>query len=206
MTLARQLKRDRASDLSRDRIVDAAARAFAQSGYKAATMRAIAEEVGCRASSLYTYFSSKDEILAALVEKLMSDVFHNFDEPMPAGLSFTQRLELLLLRQMKLVEERRDAYLFLMSMRQSGEGMPAEVTTSPDASEAYIERLTDWLLTNTEPADLGGRPARSVAYLLYGAQFGLFRMWLRDGPEVRLTCSVRCMMELFIGGLAASPQ
>lgn len=50
-------------------ILDAAARLLRHRGYEAATTRAIAQEVGIKAGSIYYHFGSKDEI----VEQVMND-------------------------------------------------------------------------------------------------------------------------------------
>lgn len=48
---------------TRDRILAAAMRLFAENGYSATSVRQIAQEVGLRESSLYNHFQNKDEIL-----------------------------------------------------------------------------------------------------------------------------------------------
>lgn len=50
----------------RQRVLDAAIALFAEHGYEATGMRAIAEAVGIRPASLYHYFHSKETILEAL--------------------------------------------------------------------------------------------------------------------------------------------
>ncbi|MAG37645.1 MAG: hypothetical protein CL878_15530 [Dehalococcoidia bacterium] len=50
----------------RQRVLDAAVHLFAEHGYEATGMRAIADEVGIRPASLYYYFPSKETILETL--------------------------------------------------------------------------------------------------------------------------------------------
>jgi AcrR family transcriptional regulator len=52
---------------ARDQILDAAAEMFVTQGYHAASTRRIAEVVGVKQASLYYHFSSKQDILAALL-------------------------------------------------------------------------------------------------------------------------------------------
>lgn len=52
-----------------ERILSSARRMFNRSGYMATTMRSIAKDVGMEAQSLYNYFSSKQDIFAALVHR-----------------------------------------------------------------------------------------------------------------------------------------
>lgn len=53
-------------DNRRDALVDAAAAAFRELGYHAASMREVAGRVGMLAGSMYYHFASKDELLMAV--------------------------------------------------------------------------------------------------------------------------------------------
>ncbi len=102
-------RRAREVERTRQDIIEAAARVFAASGWRDATMQAIAREAGFTAASLYTYFKSKDEIFEAMLVDLSAMLLASFDAHEPAGLTFEQRLELLIDRQLALVASRRDA-------------------------------------------------------------------------------------------------
>jgi TetR/AcrR family transcriptional regulator len=72
----------------RDDIVVAASSLFGSLGIESTTMSRIAEEAGLRQSSLYYYFRSKDEVVAAMVERanvvplhLVSAVVHEGSSP-----------------------------------------------------------------------------------------------------------------------------
>jgi len=58
--MAQYLKQD-----VRDRILDAAVRSFAESGYVAATMRQIAKAAGLSSGNVYRYFGGKEDLFAA---------------------------------------------------------------------------------------------------------------------------------------------
>lgn len=59
---------------TRDEILAAAARQFANVGYKGASLHDIAVEVGCSKAALLYHFAGKDAILAALVEPPARDL------------------------------------------------------------------------------------------------------------------------------------
>lgn len=61
----KQPKQDRSVE-TRSRILDAAARVFAEHGYSAGTTNRIADEAGLSVGSLYQYFPNKDSILVEL--------------------------------------------------------------------------------------------------------------------------------------------
>jgi AcrR family transcriptional regulator len=54
--------------LTRDGILEAAARIFGEKGYHATSMHDIAESVHLQKASLYHHFNSKQEILIALID------------------------------------------------------------------------------------------------------------------------------------------
>ena len=60
--------------LTLEAIVDAAAAVIATDGFDALTMRRIAEECGVGVMTLYGYVRTKEEILAALSDRLMGEV------------------------------------------------------------------------------------------------------------------------------------
>ena len=56
--------------LRKDQILDAAARVFAEKGFRAARMQEVADGAGVANGTIYNYFSSKDELLMALLGRL----------------------------------------------------------------------------------------------------------------------------------------
>ncbi len=65
---AAETRRDRRIKRQRQEITDAAARLFASQGYGATTTRDIAQAVDMGESTLYGYFSSKQDILVAILQ------------------------------------------------------------------------------------------------------------------------------------------
>jgi len=62
----------------KDQILQAAARRFAQEGFHATSMAEIIAESGLSAGSVYRYYKSKDELIAAIVERYMSSLIADF--------------------------------------------------------------------------------------------------------------------------------
>jgi AcrR family transcriptional regulator len=62
-------RRERRIERQRKAIMDAAAELFAQKGYQATTTRDIAEAVDTGESTLYGYFSSKKDVLQAILSQ-----------------------------------------------------------------------------------------------------------------------------------------
>ena len=57
------------SELTRQRILDAAATTFRESGYSAASIRDIAEAAGMQAASIYYHFENKDQLAEEVMKR-----------------------------------------------------------------------------------------------------------------------------------------
>ena len=62
-------KKESKSDLTRKRIIDAAAKIFAQKGYSGARLADIAHEAKTRAGGIYYYFSSREELVEEVLAR-----------------------------------------------------------------------------------------------------------------------------------------
>lgn len=73
-------KRERNRARKRADIVDIATRSFFSHGYAATSMSAIAEELGGSKATLWAHFSSKDELLAAVIDRQVESFAKDIDE------------------------------------------------------------------------------------------------------------------------------
>jgi len=153
---------------TREAILDAATAVFAQQGYHAVTMKDIASAAGYTAPSLYNYFASKEEIFAALLERIHQANLDSLDEPVPSGLTFAQRLELLVRRQLDVRTRHADAFALFMRL-QSG-GMPSEELArwTQQAFTGFLDRLTRWMSESASAAELREHDPETLAYHLWG--------------------------------------
>ena len=65
---------------TRDRILDAAERLFAERGYSGTAVRDIAAAVGLNAASLYNHFAGKEELYEAVLDRGLGPVFALIEE------------------------------------------------------------------------------------------------------------------------------
>ncbi|MBZ5858747.1 TetR/AcrR family transcriptional regulator [Flavihumibacter profundi] len=84
-------------------IVEAATRLFREKGFKAASMRDLAEAVGVEAASLYNHIQSKEELLQEICFKVANEFTQKVDEIENSDLTSIQKVEAMLrfhIRQM----------------------------------------------------------------------------------------------------------
>ncbi len=190
---AHSTRRAREIAHTRRDILEASARVFAEAGYHGATMQAIARAAGFTAASLYTYFRSKDEIYEALVDDLRAAVLATFDARFPAGLTFAQRLELLLQRQLELLASRRTAIRIIFDRGPRRHH-------HRDGTSPLLARLAEFM-------DEGGATLRcsghEAAHLLFGIfQATLFPWLLAGAPERDLPRDAGRIVDFFLHGAA----
>lgn len=185
-------RREREIERTRQDIVDAAARVFGRSGYHAATVQAIAREAGFTAASLYTYFESKEAIHVALREDTKRRLLATYDVPAPEGLSFAQRLELLLQAQLALVAERLDALRVVLEA-------PPAFCEERDARATFLQRGARFL------AEAGRRelrvPPDEAVDVLFGLVHARVLSWLlhEEAPDPKRLAAR--LVDLFLHGV-----
>lgn len=87
--------------MTRDDILDAAAKIFSQKGYHAASMQDIAEAVNLQKASLYHHVSSKQEMLVALLDRALDMLIERMQgvmvQPLPVQEKFRKAMQTYLL-------------------------------------------------------------------------------------------------------------
>ncbi|WP_406231452.1 TetR/AcrR family transcriptional regulator [Nocardia sp. NBC_01009] len=67
-------------DARRRQIIDAARRCFTRSGFQATSMQDIFTESGLSAGAVYGYFTSKEALVAAIIEEVVAEITAGFDD------------------------------------------------------------------------------------------------------------------------------
>jgi AcrR family transcriptional regulator len=73
-------KRPQAADEKRAEIVAAARQLFIDAGYNATSMSRLAKEAGVAPNTIYWYFGDKDDVLIAVLNAVMADVWPQYQE------------------------------------------------------------------------------------------------------------------------------
>lgn len=201
-------RREREIAHARTDILDAAVAAFAKKGLHNATMQDIAQEAGYTAASLYTYFKSKQEILGAVINRLTEEYVQVFEEPLPSGLTFRQRFEIVLRRQLDLAARQHNVYHSFLGGEEDSLppcGADENARAFHTNFERRIHRLAQWLRDNAKADDLGGNNPEIVARLLFGMAFGLLHQWGKVEKEQVIDCAP-ILTEFFFHGISGKPK
>jgi AcrR family transcriptional regulator len=201
-------RRQRTMAHARMDILDAAIRALARTGLHRTTMQDIAHEAGYTAASLYTYFKSKQEIVDAISNVLTEEYIEVFDRPLPSGLTFRQRFEIVLRRNLELVDKRRTTFMVFMGPEASGRicDPQGHGSTFHTNFERRVARLAEWLRRNANAEDLGGNDPTIVARLLFGMAFGLLHEWPGKMQQGSFVDYAPILTEFFFHGVNSKPK
>ncbi len=198
-------RREREIAHARLDILEAALRSFARSGLHGTTMQEIAREAGYTAASLYTYFKSKQEIVAAMYTYLTDEYVKVFEMPLPSGLTFRQRFELVLERELELAEKRHATFVTFLTEEVTTDLCSSQGRAFHSNFERRIDALAAWLQRNAKADDLGGNDPKIIARLLFGMAFGLFHQ-PGHAASVSFVDFAPTLSEFFFHGVSSKPK
>jgi len=112
----------------RSLIMDTALERFASEGFHNTTINHIARHAGISKGLMYNYFKSKDELLAEIIDRSISEIYKYFDADRDGILSGNE-FELFIRKLFTLLKEKRSFWqLFFQLMMQK------------DVMESYLHR------------------------------------------------------------------
>lgn len=143
------------ADISRDRVLEAAAKIFAERGYAGTTMREVAQCVGLQAGSLYYHYRSKEDLIQAVLEQGMrgfSEAVRLSVAALPEHSSFRERFCTAVLSHLSSLV---DFGAFALASRRVLGQVPAHVRRRQVAlQDAYGEFWLDLLQRSRDEGEL----------------------------------------------------
>jgi AcrR family transcriptional regulator len=113
---------------TRQRILTAARRAFAERGYDATTNKDVAAEVGITTGAIYHYFASKADLYLAVYDEVQDLVYGRFEKAVLTHRRFADRLDAVLDESVELNRHEPSLAAFVV-------GVPTEAARHPDLAE-----------------------------------------------------------------------
>lgn len=144
----------------RSLIMDAALENFAGKGFHNTTINQIALQSGISKGLMYNYFESKDELLAEIIDRSVSEMYKYFDTDRD-GMLTGEEFELFIRKLFNLLKEKRsfwrlffqmimqkdvmDSYLKRYAVRFSASGL-VSAKSSPAFISGVISTFTDYFV------------------------------------------------------------
>jgi AcrR family transcriptional regulator len=151
---------------SRDDVVRAAGRLFADRGYHGTSMRDLGKELGLLGSSLYSHVSSKQDLLVEVVEEGAALFEESADEAMSSQGAAPDRLRALISGHVDVVVDNIDvARTFLNEARVLGAGHRSRILAARDHyEEAFRSVIREGMAEGKFRSDLD--PKTSSIFIL----------------------------------------
>jgi AcrR family transcriptional regulator len=191
------------SENTRQRILEAAARVFAEKGYARATTRLLADAAGVNEVTIFRHFGSKQGLFSAIVEAYAAPALNT---AMAAQLTGDYRQDLLTMGTHVLgaLLERRDAMRLML----------CEAEQFPEVREVLAQNprqlrrgLADYLQRQMAQGQVRPLHAEVAAQAFWGMFFAYtVSVWLLDeplDPKLRTEELVAQFVDIFVGGTLA---
>ncbi|MCX7566441.1 TetR/AcrR family transcriptional regulator [Sulfitobacter sp. F26169L] len=169
------------SDITGPRVRDAALKLFAQGGFAAVSMRAIAAEVGVQAGALYNYTPDKQTLLFDLMERHMNELLAaGTDDP---SLAPQERLKKFVAFHIRFHHARPDAvFIAYMELRNLTEENFARIEALRSRYESGLETI----LRDGVAAGVFQVSDTKIATLAIIAMLTGVNTWFRTGGRLSL--------------------
>jgi AcrR family transcriptional regulator len=185
----------------RDEIVDASARVFAQRGYHATGITELCEANDLGKGALYHYIGSKEELLAAIHDRVMDEVMRGADRVAEAGGSPTQQLTALGDELLDVINRYPDhVWVFLHEFPALTGDRADQFRLRRREYERRVEAVLQAGVDSGEFRDLDPR-LTTLAWLgLHNYTY----LWLKPGGSLTARDVAKPFAEIFMRGIGTS--
>jgi AcrR family transcriptional regulator len=136
MTTSGELTRAERQQLTRQRLLQAAQRVFAERGYAGATVPEIARVAGFTTGAVYSNFEGKEELFLTLMDKAMRTFAQRRADAMRGVTSTRERLRRAAAQWAQFLRDEPDAFLLLIEFW-------SYAVRHPQLRARFAERLAD---------------------------------------------------------------
>ena len=125
-----------------ERVLSAATTAFGEFGYDATSLDDLAKELGIRKQSILYHFPSKEQLLAASVDRAIAELVAVLDEAIEKSGNGWGRVESIVKSVFRLAIRRPELLGLLREVTRLG---PPVLTRAIDGVNPLIKGATDWM-------------------------------------------------------------
>ncbi len=186
----------------RDAIIDTSATVFARRGYHATGIAELCEVNGFGKGAFYYYIGSKEELLAAIHDRVMDEVMLGADRVAAAGGSPSAQLEMLGTELLDVIHRYPDhVWVFLHEFPALTDERAEQFRTRRREYERRIEAVLRAGVESGEFRDV-------EPWLTARAWLGMHNytyLWLKAGGSVSARDVAKPFADIFIRGIGAPP-
>jgi len=180
-------------------IVTKAATLFREKGFKAASMRDLAEAVGVEAASLYNHIKSKTELLHELCFSVANRFLHKIDEVELEKTSSTEKIEKLLRFHInEMIHHYEEVYV---SDREWKHLSDPYLSNFQNQRRIYRKRFAAIIETGIKNKEIKSIDAPTAVLIMLHAISGI-ESWHRSIQKISAEELEENMISILVGGLA----
>jgi AcrR family transcriptional regulator len=184
----------------RDAIIDTSATVFARRGYHATGIAELCEVNGFGKGAFYYYIGSKEELLAAIHDRVMDEVLLGADRVVAAGGSPSEQLEMLGTELLDVIHRYPDhVWVFLHEFPALTDERAEQFRTRRREYERHVEAVLRAGVHTGEFRDVD-------PWLTARAWLGMHNytyLWLKAGGAVSARDVAKPFADIFLKGIAA---
>jgi AcrR family transcriptional regulator len=125
-----------------DRVLQVAARLFREQGYAATSLRDVARAAGMLPGSLHYRFATKEDILAALMERAIDRLIEGVIAASTKGTTPLERLRLAMIEHVRILLSREDSvYVLLYDWRSLSPAVERAIARQRRRYEQFADEL-----------------------------------------------------------------
>lgn len=183
-----------------ERIIDAAIKVFAETGYHGSQVSKIAREAGVADGTIYLYFKSKEDILVSLFRVRLGELVGKFKESVEATATADDAIRKICeLHYTELERNPEFAYVTQIELRQSSLELRKAIG---QALKPYIQLIEEVLVQGIEEGTFRqGLDVKLARLLIFGGIDEVVTSWLISGRKYSLNAQIDNTVEFYLMAL-----
>ncbi|MGB1630779.1 MAG: TetR/AcrR family transcriptional regulator [Acidimicrobiales bacterium] len=135
------------AETTRDRILDAALRAYGTEGFAVTSLDALADQLGIRKQTILYYFPSKQAVFEAVIDAAAVDLVKAFDEEASRGLVGLDQVEAIVRRVFRLAVAQPELLGLIREVTRPGslsaDRLATQIAPVLDRAREFLQREMD---------------------------------------------------------------
>lgn len=185
------------SSQTKEAILKAAGIVFAENGYEATSLEAIAAEAGVTKATVYYHFDSKEAIYGAVLTRYLVEALETVQAHIKRGGSATDILCRILQSQL---DDTLDPAKRYISYQEIVRAHPETRRTVRECQRRYEDAVASIIQRGQDSGEFLEGDARILTFLLVGA-IGRTSRWFRPGGRISVAEFRQTVLRLLLGGL-----
>jgi AcrR family transcriptional regulator len=193
------------SDERKSQILNAAQNVFTEKGFDEARMDDIAEETGLSKGTLYLYFKSKDDLIMAILDRMIQFEFKQLEHLNQEGVSATDAI----LKMTDLLTKDILGLMRLIPIVYQFLALAFRNKYVQKSLKKYLNRYLDILIPiiqrGVDSGEFRKVDSREAAVAMGAIVEGTLLLWVYDKSIVEPEHHIRSGMKLLLEGVQAHP-